>query len=513
MTEYEDVDDADGAPASAVAANGFDEVALRLSSLQRHEYDQIRKTEADNLGVRVSTLDAEVERIRHAAGSGDDQSTGKGRALKLPEPTPWDTEVDGGQLLDAITGEFLRYLALTKWCAEAMALWVLHTHLVDTSYITPRLVFTSPLPRCGKSRALSVMHRMVPRPLLAANVTPAVVYRAVEAAQPTLLFDEMDTFLNNGDELTGILNSGHCVDTASVIRTVGDDFEPRSFNTFAALALAKIGKLEGALGDRSIEIPMRRRRPDEQIARFRQDQTGHLKILGRKAARWAQDNREWLSKADPSVPDSLHDRAGDNWRPLITLADRAGGEWPARARAAALALTTTTEDDLMRVDLLADIREIFAARSTDKIPSAELCSALADIEEGPWVAFGRQGKPIKPTQLAKHLRAFGIKSKTIRITLANTAKGYEVKSFTDAFSRYLPPLTAVTPSQSRETAGLRPNGGVTSEANVTGEKRLEAVESLNCYAVTAPQGDSQGEDIERAAIRQFDGQSSGDAQR
>jgi len=282
--------------------------------------------------------------------------------------------------------------------------------------------------------------------------------------------------------------------------------EPRSFNTFAALALAKIGKLEGALGDRCIEIPMRRRRPDEQIARFRQDQTDHLKTLGRKAARWAQDNREWLSKADPSVPDNLHDRAGDNWRPLIALADRAGGEWPARARAAATALTTTTEDDLMRVDLLADIREIFTSRSIDKIPSAELCSALADVEEGPWVAFGRQGKPFNPTQLAKQLRAFGITSKTIRITLANTAKGYEAKSFTDAFSRYLPPLTAVTPSQSKETAGLRPNGGVTSDQNVTDGKPLEAAETLDCYGVTAPQGDSQGEDIEREAIMSIDGQ-------
>ena len=42
-----------------------------------------------------------------------------------------------------------------------------------------------------------------------------------------------------------------------------------------------------------------------------------------------------LAEADPDVPDELHDRAADNWRPLLDIANAVGGDWPERARAAA----------------------------------------------------------------------------------------------------------------------------------------------------------------------------------
>src|SRR4029077_15775461 len=81
----------------------------------------------------------------------------------------------------------------------------------------------------------------------------------------------------------GILNSGHR-QGGSVIRTVGEDFEPRSFSTYSASAIALIGKLPATLTDRSVPIELRRRRPDEPIQAFRFDQTEHLDQLARKAA-------------------------------------------------------------------------------------------------------------------------------------------------------------------------------------------------------------------------------------
>ena len=53
------------------------------------------------------------------------------------------------------------------------------------------------------------------------------IFRVVELQRPTLLIDEADTFLPENEELRGILNSGHR-QGGSVIRTVGEDFEPRS---------------------------------------------------------------------------------------------------------------------------------------------------------------------------------------------------------------------------------------------------------------------------------------------
>jgi hypothetical protein len=52
-----------------------------------------------------------------------------------------------------------------------------------------------------------------------------------------------------------------------------------------------------------------------------------------KAARWAKDNTFSLTTADPLVPDGLYNRAADNWRPLLAVADAICGVWPEQARA------------------------------------------------------------------------------------------------------------------------------------------------------------------------------------
>jgi len=99
----------------------------------------------------------------------------------------------------------------------------------------------------------------VPRALLSSNISPASLFRIVEKYSPTLLVDEADSFLRDKEELRGILNSGHTRDAAYVVRTVGDENEPRRFSTWAAKAVALIGHLPDTLADRSLVVPMRRR--------------------------------------------------------------------------------------------------------------------------------------------------------------------------------------------------------------------------------------------------------------
>jgi putative DNA primase/helicase len=74
-------------------------------------------------------------------------------------------------------------------------------------------------------------------------VTAPVVFRAVEKWKPTLLIDEADTFLHDSDELRGVLNSGHNRRSAIIIRTVGEDHEPKQFSTWCPKVISKIGKL------------------------------------------------------------------------------------------------------------------------------------------------------------------------------------------------------------------------------------------------------------------------------
>lgn len=82
-------------------------------------------------------------------------------------------------------------------------------------------------------------------------------------------------------------------------------------------------------------IDLRRRRPDEAIEAFRFDRTGRFDQLARQAARWVADNADRVRGADPDIPPGVFNRAADNWRPLLAIADVAGDEWAARTRRAA----------------------------------------------------------------------------------------------------------------------------------------------------------------------------------
>src|SRR5262249_47421230 len=139
-----------------------------------------------------------------------------------------------------------------------------------------------------------------------------------------------------------------------------------------------------------------------------------------------------------------------------SIAEAAGGNWPERARE--IAARTADADQTKRVSLLADIRDIFAERDADRIKSADLTTALVMKEGHPWAEYGKTGKALSANSLARMLSSDHITPKTIRFGAGanDTAKGYELEQFADAFARYLPPSPkpTVTPSQTEDFCGL-----------------------------------------------------------
>lgn len=366
-------------------------------------------------------------------------------SLLLNNPEPWPDPVDGAALLNDLGAAFTRYVALTDGAADALALWVLHTFTHDACVISPILAIVSPEKRCGKTTLVSVLSHVVARPLPSSNITPAVVFRAVQKYRPTLLIDEADTFLRSQPELVGILNSGHTRAGAAVIRTVGDAYEPTVFSTWAPKAIAMIGSLPPTLEDRSVSVRLRRRLQSEPIQKLRMDRIECFETLRRKAVRWAADNLDGLRSADPdNVPSELHDRAADNWRPLLAIADAAGGAWPDKARRSSLLLSASGNDsDVMGdVRLLADIRSVLASSPGDRIESQALANQLTRLPDADWSEFNN-GKGISTNTLARKLRPFGITPRDLWIgsTEGKTRKGYRHEDFFDVFRRYLPPET------------------------------------------------------------------------
>lgn len=392
------------------------------------------------------------------AAKTDPEKPRQGHTVQLEDPEPWPTAVDGARLIEGLETFIRTYLVLRAHQATALALWVLHAFAIDDSYISPILAVTSPTMRCGKTAVLIILGALAPRRLSAANITAAGLFRTIEKFCPSLFIDEADSFLRESEELRGVLNSGHTRKTATVIRLVGDDYEPREFSTWCPKVIALIGRLPTTLADRSIEIEMRRRTASERIKRLRQD-TIDLEggTLRRQAARWAADHHAALQAADPHVPDSLNDRASDCWRPLLAIADAAGGEWPDLARKAAQALSGNGNEDEadadIGIELLKDMRDIFDDVPPPVVDGAiktdVLLKRLHDMTDRPWAAFGRTEKPLSSHRLARLLKPFGIIAAG-RLQFDNERhRGYRTDAFDDAFSRYLPSKASKCPDPNK----------------------------------------------------------------
>jgi putative DNA primase/helicase len=234
-----------------------------------------------------------------------------------------------------------------------------------------------------------------------------------------------------------ILNSGHHRDGASVLRCDGENNEPKSFSTWSAVVVGSIGSLSSTLESRSIVIDIFRKRRDEKVARVHPADRQRLRELANRAALWAKDHREGLSNAAPELPDCLYNRDQDNWRPLIAIADAAGGHWPQTVRRVAIGMNGRNEDPSEGVMLLADIRRIFNGKNSDRLTTENLLIALCADAERPWCEYDRGGR-ITTRQLAGLLKMFGIRSSSVRIG-DKTPKGYKRARFEDAFGRYLSP--------------------------------------------------------------------------
>lgn len=387
--------------------------------------DELR-AHGDTEGLKRQLLDAPL--YKPPVNGGEDAF--------LATVEPWGVPVDGRALLDELVAVFDRHMDLPEWAAEALALWVIHSHAHDAAQHSPILFISSPTKRCGKTNLLSVLQLLVPKPLPASNVTPATVFRAIGRWKPTLLIDEADTFISDSSSLRGVLNSGHRRSQAYVLRCVGEDLIPTQFPTWCPKAFAAIGRLPSTLEDRSIVIELRRKLKTVRVERVPVRDDAYDK-LRRKLARWATDNMAQLEQANPDAPNELSDRARDNWAPLLAIAQAAGGDWFNRASAAARQLSARDDDEGEAEMLLQDLRVIFAREKADSLWTDTIVEALVEIEARPWAEF-RRGQPITAHALARLLKPFNVFPRKIRLDGAQVKRsGYEREQLEPVWRRYI----------------------------------------------------------------------------
>ena len=365
--------------------------------------------------------------------------------------------------LDLIRHILQRHLHLTGHQLTALTLWIAHTFKYHRFSVTPRLVLLSPVRGCGKTTVLNLVSALAFKARKFDHTTPAVLFRLIDREHPCILLDEVDNQdLPVTAPLRAVINSGHHTD-GNVSRCL--DGEERIFSTFAALALAAIGKLPLPILHRSIVLRMERA-ANARLARFdpktipRQKQD--CDTVYRETFEWA---RQCPLDLDPPMPEELRNRAADNWRVLLAIADACSPVWGKAAREAAVALSKDLDEDLS-VRLLVDIRSIFDRRPTvDRLSSAVIVAELVELADGLWSDWcGSRGDqmPRKFSQgvLALMLAPFGIKPRTIwpprRGTADKSVKGYYRAAFEAAWASYCD--ADGTPSHGNNIRYLRNRG-------------------------------------------------------
>src|SRR5262249_41058469 len=154
-----------------------------------------------------------------------------------------------------------------------------------------------------------------------------------------------------------ILNSGYTRSTAfvwrisydgvgtadeeSLARASGTAGRVARYSCWCPKAIATIGPLHPTLASRCIVVQMQRKTGAEECVRLKWLDGTEVR---RKCARFVADHAREIERGEPQIPKGLTNRAAEIWEPLLTLAELAGGQWPALAREASLGLTTRAQE-------------------------------------------------------------------------------------------------------------------------------------------------------------------------
>jgi 5S rRNA maturation endonuclease (ribonuclease M5) len=422
--------------------------------------DDTGREHAEKIAASLADTASSVQIVEAAEGKDAAEHLAAGHSMDefvpvVAEPAIPDIDLsdrhegpvpDLAELLDDLAAFVRRFVVINAHQALVIALWIVHTYALAAADTTPYIAATSAEKRSGKTRLLEVLQLLVRKALPTANISDAALFRAVASMTPVLLLDEVDAIFGpkarDREDLRGMLNAGYRRG-ALVYRMGGANMsELESFPVFCCKVFAGIGSLPDTIADRSISIRLERRTTEETIERFRRREVEpDANSLCERIAHWADERVDELLAARPALPDELDDRSQDCWEPLLAIADLAAGDWPERAREAAVVLSTgeEREDESMGARLLADIRDVFESNRTTRYPTADLIAELAKIEESPWGDWRGKTitpKPITPQALGKLLKPYRIKTMAVWVD-GVTHRGYKLEQFKDAFARVL----------------------------------------------------------------------------
>src|SRR5215471_11722445 len=362
-----------------------------------------------------------------------------------PQPPPQNPiNPPPPEMLDGLTSFFRQYLACDQHQLNVIALWIVHTWCYQHFPTTAYLNIWSAEPESGKTRCLELLNLLSNSPWLATGVlhgtiidkllTPERCTENLGAPHTVLLDDCHHTFgPSERQPLIAVLNTGSQKTGRYILG-------PDEYCLFGPKAFASNEPLLRSLASRCIPINLRRRKPSDSVRRFdrKAAETQAAKLLA-----WLNtigSNPGWLARkaneTPPGLPKRLTPHEQDCAEPLIHIADAIGGHWPEKARIAIDIIFKDTEGT-QTTELLCDIRLIFLnKKDPEYLSTRDLLAELAQCDSRPWSSWGsKSGK-----KLSGLLKPLGVKRTEFQPDKGDHFRGYRLKSFQDAWERYIPPV-------------------------------------------------------------------------
>jgi len=478
--------------------------------------DEPGRKHAERVRASLEGVAVSVQVVEPAEGKDAADHLNAGRDVDEFEPVASTERVevshlpvqDTGELLAAVETFVRRFVVLPSTAGYlTAALYVLHTWAFDAAHATPYLVVESPEKQSGKTRLLEVLELVCRNPVKVASITAAALFQTVGYGTPTLLIDEADAIFagktERSEDLRGVLNAGNA--PGSVVIRGGHDGKPVSYPVFCPKVIAGIatGRLPETIRDRAVVVAMDRKLRSERVERLRRRRVqGDVDQLRERLQAWAVQNMAALEPFElADTLEQISDRMEEAWEPLLAIADLAGRDCAARARAAALHLAAADEDDGTTAShmLLLALRDMLGDR--EAMFSRQVVAALNADKDLPFESWN-DGIGIKSAEVAGLLKRYRIHPRTVRVG-SETAKGYQREWFETAWERYGGVLP-VTPVTSQCSSGIPGFGEPSHDGQCDGAQNGENASPIRVVTgVTAKSSQTASDETKRSPSGRF----------
>ena len=417
---------------------------LRRMSGDRPVIEELAKKIARKLGVTKNSLLPKLERGGEEGGS-------EGPPIP-PTATAWEKPVKALEVIEEVRSTILRFVWVRRSHALVAALWIVLTYLHDAVDILPLFLISSPEEDCGKSTLLKTILFLSNRPIPAANVSAAAIYRTIKDDCPTFVLDEAETYLATNEELRGVIDSGHEREFAYVIRTMQEGEGTIRFPTWCPKVLAMISLPKRTILSRSVHVRLVRKGAEVKLEKLKKKHREELENLRSKISRLANDIRE---KVRGFESDFLINRANDNWQPLRAIAHVAGQDLEREVEKAAMHMTSKDAQDSKSEGryLLESLAEIVKTKREEQgvqppenlfLRSLDLVNMLNSDLAAPWKD---NNKELSAHRLGKILSGYEVKADQKRVEKSDqkragdsktASRGYWANDIEKAVEKWIP---------------------------------------------------------------------------